>query len=249
MNTPAVKPVGSTAQSRDGIPNDEAYFQRVGRFSQTPRPLRTVRGAASPRLDVAAAMITQVVGRLRVVESAMAAAAWPCQSPINLSPIAWRRYRGRKVWQLMLGELRMRCGTGRPSEPAVRQAVPPQQGLPPAFYDAADLDGVSHPRRRRGSAGRQSGRCSRRSGGATFVAGRLLEIVAIRQGADLSTSTSRLRKSVKAAVVDFESAARRAATHRLRRVDRFGRTVLVEVDDGYSLGSYGIERRGIIPSF
>ncbi len=144
MNTPAVKISRVYVQSRDGIPNDEAYFKAWEGFRKRRVPCELFEERQVHDRTLPLARDTLVVGGLRVVESAMAAVGMAVPIADNL-PHCLARYRGRKVWQSTLGELRTRCGTGRPSEPLFVRPFRRNKGFPAlAFYDAADLDGVSH---------------------------------------------------------------------------------------------------------
>ena len=150
-------------------------------------------------------------------------------------PACLAKYRGRKVWPSTWGELRARYGTTGPPEPLFVKPLRRNKDFPAiALYDADDVAAASPTGRRARRCWSRSTSCSCRSGGASCCQGHILDLCHY-QGELFRYPDP---KVVQEAIADYGGAPAGYAIDFGVLTD--GRTVLVEVNDGYSLGSYGL---------
>jgi hypothetical protein len=221
-------------QAQDGIPADELCFKAWEGFRK--------RGISRELFDpqqiyqglLPLARDTLVVGGLRLVEAAMIAIGIKVPDADNL-PECLARHRGRKIWPSTWGDLRTQFArTGLP-EPLFVKPLRRNKGFPAlALYNSTDLMSVSH------LADSEEVLVAEYvvflSEWRCYVCrGHILEM-SHYQG-DLFRYPD--PQVIKDAIADFGPVA--PAGYGIDfgvLID--GRTVLVEVNEGYSLGSYGL---------
>jgi hypothetical protein len=221
-------------QAQDGIPSDEAFYKAWEGFRKRRIPCELFAPEQISQGVLPLARDTLVAGALRVVEAAMAAIGMAVPAADNL-PACLARYRGRKVWPSTWGELRARCGTKGPPEPLFVKPLRRNKGFPAiALSDAADLSATAH---------LDDSLEVLVSEYVVFVSewrcyvchGHILELCHY-QGEPFQYPDPRV---IKAALADYAPFA--PAGYAIDfGVLTDGRTVLVEVNEGYSLGSYGL---------
>lgn len=221
-------------QAQDGVPSDEAFFKAWDGFRKRGVPCRPFAPEELTRGALPLARDTLVAGGLRVVEAALAAIGVDVPPADNL-PTCLARYRGRKVWPSTWGELRARYGKGGPSEPLFVKPLRRNKGFPSiALYDADDIVA---------NAGRADTEEVLVAEYVVFVSewrcyvcrGHVLEVCHYQGDPFVYPDP----KVIKGALADYGRQA--PAGYGIDfGVLTDGRTVLVEVNDGYSLGSYGV---------
>jgi hypothetical protein len=178
---------------------------------------------------------TLVAGGVPVVEAALAALGITVPPADNL-PEALAKYRGRRIWTSTWGDLRAQYGKKGPSEPLWVKSLRRNKGAPSlAVYEAEDMDAA---------APLPDGHEVLVSEYVTFVSewrcfvrhGQIIDLC--RYQGDVFRYPD--AGVVKAAVADLGRAA--PAGYGIDfGVLTDGRTVLVEVNEGYSLNPYGLE--------
>jgi hypothetical protein len=221
-------------QAREGIPADESFFKAWEGFRKRGIACELFAPEQLHQRALPLARDTPVVGGLRVVEAAMEAVGMVVPTADNL-PECLAPYRGRKVWHSTWGDLRRRYGKAGPPEPLFVKPLRRNKGFPAlALYDATDVSSAAH----------------LADGEEVLVAeyvvfasewrcylcrGQILEICHY-QGELFHYPDARV---IKAVIADYGPLAPAGCGIDFGvLVD--GRTVLVEVNDGYSLGSYGL---------
>jgi hypothetical protein len=222
-------------QAEAGIPASDTFyrawegFRKRGVRCELFEPQQLRQGALPLARD------TLVAGGVPVVEDALTALGVAIPPADNL-PACLARYRGRRVWTSTWGELRTRYGRTGPPEPLWVKSLRRNKGAPSiAVYHADDIAGAS---------GLPDSHEVLVSEYVTFASewrcfvcrGKILDLCRYQgevfrypdpqvvQGAVRDHS----RVSPAGYGIDFGVL-----------ID--GKTVLVEVNDGYSLGPYGLE--------
>jgi ATP-grasp domain, R2K clade family 2 len=221
-------------QARDRVPSDEAFFKAWDGFRKRGVPCEVFDPEQLHRGVLPLARDTLVAGGLRVVEAALAALGVVVPEADNL-PACLARYRGRKVWASTWGELRARYGEAGPPEPLFVKPLRRNKGFPAlALYDADDLATAAHlPDDLEVLAAEyvvfaSEWRCY-------VCGGQILELCHY-QGDPFVYPDPQV---IKGAVADYGRLA--PAGYGIDfGVLTDGQTVLVEVNDGYALGSYGL---------
>jgi hypothetical protein len=231
----AVKVRLAYVQAEAGIPASDTFFRAWEGFRKRgvrcelfePQQLR--QGALSLARD------TLVAGGVPVVEDALTALGVAIPPADNL-PACLARYRGRRVWTSTWGELRGRYGQTGPPEPLWVKSLRRNKGAPSiAVYHADDITGAS---------GLPDSHEVLVSEYVTFASewrcfvcrGQILDLCRY-QGEVFCFPDPQV---VQGAVRDHSPVS--PAGYGIDfGVLTDGRTVLVEVNDGYSLGPYGLE--------
>jgi hypothetical protein len=221
-------------QAEGGIPNNEAFYKAWQGFRKRKVPCELFDAEQVLQRVLPLARDTLVAGGLRVVEAAMAVIGMTVPPADNL-PACLAHYRGRKVWPSTWGELRARYGAKGPPEPLFVKPLHRNKGFPAvALYDAEDVASASH---------LPDGHEVLVAEYVVFLSewrcyvcrGQVLELCHY-QGDPFCYPDA---KVIQAAIRDFGDQA--PAGYGIDfGVLTDGRTVLVEVNDGYSLGSYGL---------
>ncbi len=220
-------------QAQDGVPSDESFFKAWHGFRKRGVPCQLFDQEQVYQHALPLARDTLVAGGLRVVEAALTTIGIPVPTADNL-PACLERYRGRKVWPSTWGDLRARYGTTGPPEPLFVKPLRRNKGFPAlALYDAADFSAAAHLSDNQEVLVAEyvvfvsEWRC--------FVChGQILELCHY-QGELFGYPDPQV---IQSAIADYSSAP--AGYGIDFGVLTNGRTVLVEVNDGYSLGSYGL---------
>jgi hypothetical protein len=221
-------------QAQEGVPSDEAFFKAWEGFRKRRVPCEPFDPEQVHWRLLPLARDTLVAGGLRVVEEAMAAIGMAVPEADNL-PDCLAHYRGRKVWTSTWGELRAGCGRQGPPGPLFVKPRRRNKGFPAlALYSAADLEAAAH------LDDAQEVLVSEyvvfASEWRCYVCrGQVLELCHY-QGDPFCYPDPGV---IKGAVADFGPEAPAGCGIDFG-VLTDGRTVLVEVNDGYSLGSYGL---------
>lgn len=222
-------------QAQDGVPATDSFFRawegfrKRGVRCQLFEPAQLGRGAFPLAKD------TLVVGGVPVVEGALSAIGVPVP-PADSLPAKLARYRGRKVWSSTWGELRSRYGPSGPPDPIFVKPLRRQKSFPAvAVYDTADMPPAEQV-----------------PDSAEVLVAEYVVFVSewrcfVRHGQviDLCRYQGDVFRYpdpqvIRAAVADFTPVA--PAGYGVDfGVLTDGRTVLVEVNEGYSLNPYGLE--------
>jgi hypothetical protein len=222
-------------QSQSGIPASDSFFRAWEGFRKRGvrcllfEPSQLGEGAYSLAKD------TLVVGGVPVVEGALSTIGIPVPLADSL-PARLAKYRGRKVWASTWGELRSRYAQSGPPNPIFVKPLRRQKSFPAvAVYDAADMPPTEQV-----------------PDSAEVLVAEYVVFVSewrcfVRHGEiiDLCRYQGEVFRYpdpqvVRAAVSDFTPIA--PAGYGIDfGVLTDGRTVLVEVNEGYSLNPYGLE--------
>jgi hypothetical protein len=222
-------------QAEGGVPAADPFFRAWDGFRKRGVRCELFEPRQLEQRTLPLARDTLVAGGVPVVEAALTALGVAVPPADNL-PACLARYRGRKVWASTWGELRARFGETGPPEPLWVKSLRRNKGSPSiAVYDAADIATASRlPDTHEVLVSEY----------VTFVSewrcfvrhGQVLDLCRY-QGDVFRYPDPRV---VKAAVAEYSRVGPAAYG-----VD-FGvltddRTVLVEVNEGYSLNPYGLE--------
>lgn len=230
-----MKPKLVYVQAEGGIPAGDSFYRAWDGFRR--RGLRCVLFEPRQLSDGTLPLTreTLVAGGVPVVEAALTALGVTVPPADNL-PGALAEYRGRKVWTSTWGELRARYGRTGPPEPLWVKSLRRNKGFPSlAVYDAADVEAA---------AALPDGHEVVVSEYVTFVSewrcfvrrGEVLDLC--RYQGDVFRYPD--PAVVRGAVADLGRSA--PAGYGIDfGVLTDGRTVLVEVNEGYSLNPYGLE--------
>lgn len=223
-------------QADGGIPATDPFYRAWDGFRKrgTPCELFAPRQLEDGTLPLARE--TLVVGGVPVVEAALAALGVTVPPADNL-PDSLAAYRGRRVWTTTWGELRTRYGRTGPPEPLWVKSLRRNKGFASlAVYDADDITNAkSLPD---GHEVLVSEYVTFVSEWRCFVRGGQIVDLCRYQGDVFRYPDA---KTVRAAVADFVRAGAPAGFGIDFGVLTDGRTVLVEVNEGYSLNPYGLE--------
>ena len=221
-------------QAENGVPTDEAFFKAWDGFRKRRIPCELFEPPQLAAGQVALSRETLVAGGLRVVEQAMKLIGMKVPEADNL-PQCLAQYRGRDVWTSTWGELLdtyRKSGHPRPLFVKPRRR---NKGFPAvALYNADDFEAAAKlPREMEVLVSEyvlfeSEWRCY-------VCEGRLLTICHY-QGDAFKFPDPQV---IQSALNDFSPMAP-AGFGIDFGVLTDGRTVLVEVNDGYSLGSYNM---------
>ena len=220
-------------QAEDGIPATDSFYRAWDGFRK--RGIRCELFEPRQLDQLPLARDTLIVGGVPVVEAAFAALGIAVPPADNL-PASLSEFRGRRVWTSTWGELRARYGKKGPPEPLWVKSLRRNKGAPSlAVYDADDLEAATAlPDEHQVLVSEY----------VTFVSewrcfvrrGQVIELC--RYQGDVFRYPN--ADVVKAAVAHHRPTA--PAGYGIDfGVLTTGRTVLVEVNDGYSLNPYGME--------
>jgi len=222
-------------QAEGGIPAADSFYRAWEGFRKRGTPCELFEPKQLEQGALPIARDTLVAGGVPVVEAALAALGIAVPPADNL-PACLAKYRGRKVWPSTWGDLRAKYARTGPPEPLFVKPLRRNKGFPSiALYDAADVASTALlPDTHEVLVAEY----------VTFVSewrcfvrhGQILELS--RYQGDVFRFPD--AKVVKAAIADFGRSAP-AAYGIDFGVLTDGRTVLVEVNEGYSLNPYGLE--------
>lgn len=222
-------------QAQNGIPAAESFyrawdgFRKRGVRCELFEPQQLESGALPLARD------TLVAGGVPVVESALAKLGVAVPVADNL-PASLAKYRGRKVWSSTWGNLRSEYRTRAPAEPLWVKPLKRNKGFPSvAVYDRDDMPAAD--RIPDGHEVLVSEYVTFVSEWRCFVRGGQVLDLCRYQGDVFRYPDPAV---IKAALADFAPTA--PAGYGIDfGVLTTGRTVLVEVNEGYSLNPYGLE--------
>jgi hypothetical protein len=222
-------------QAAGGVPASDAFFRAWEGFRKRGLPCDLFEPAQLRAGTLPLARTTLVAGGVPVVEDALRALGVAAPAADNL-PACLARYRGRKVWTSTWGELRREYGKKGPPEPLWVKSLRRNKGAPSlAVYQADDVSAAADlPDSHEVLVSEyviflSEWRC--------FVCrGEILDLC--RYQGDVFRYPD--PGVVRNAVADYGRSA--PAGYGIDfGVLTDGRTVLVEANDGYSLGPYGLE--------
>lgn len=222
-------------QAENGIPSADPFYRAWEGFRKRGLRCELFEPKQLERRELPLARDTLVAGGVSVVEAALISLGVAVPQADNL-PTALAEYRGRRVWTSTWGELRARCGKDGPPEPLWVKSLRRNKGAPSlAIYEADDIEAAS---------ALPDSHEVLVSEYVTFVSewrcfvrqGRVVELCRY-QGDVFRYPDARV---IEAAVAALGRNA--AAGYGIDfGVLTDGRTVLVEVNEGYSLAPYGME--------
>jgi hypothetical protein len=217
------------------MPASDTFYRAWEGFRKRGLPCELFEPAQLRSGELALTRETLVAGGVPVVEDAMIALGMKPPAADNL-PKCLERYRGRCVWTSTWGELRSKYGRTGPPEPLWVKSLRRNKGNPSiAVYNAEDVEaGADLPDDHEVLVSEyvifiSEWRCF-------VVRGQVLDLCRY-QGDVFRYPESDV---IKSAIKDYGSAA--PAGYGIDfGVLTSGQTVLVEANDGYSLGPYGLE--------
>ena len=222
-------------QAEAGIPATDPFFRAWDGFRKRGVRCELFEPKQLEQGTIPLAKDTLVAGGVPVVESALAAIGVTVPPADNL-PAPLAKYRGRRVWTSTWGELRAQYSKKDPPEPLWVKSLRRNKGAPSlALYEAEDMHAAS---------ALPDSHEVLISEYVTFVSewrcfvrhGEIIDLC--RYQGDVFRYPD--AKVVKAAVADHQRTA--PAGYGIDfGVLTDGRTVLVEVNEGYSLNPYGLE--------
>lgn len=220
-------------ESENGIPSNEAFYKAWEGFRKRRFDCELFE-AKQIGNSISLSRQTLVAGGLRVVEAAMNVIGMTVPEADNL-PERLRAYRGRKIESSTWGELRAKYAESGPRQPLFVKPLSRNKAFPSiALYNSDDLVSLGHlPDTHEVLVAeyvlfRSEWRC--------FVCrGQVIEI-SHYQGEMFCYPDASV---IQNAIDDFGSDAPAGYAIDFGVLDD-GRTVLVEVNPGYSLGSYGM---------
>ncbi len=223
-------------QAEGGVPATDPFYRAWDGFRRRGVPVAPFEPKQLDDCSLPLARDTLVVGGVPVVEAALTALGVTIPPADNL-PESLAALRGRKVWTSTWGELRARYGKSGPPAPLWVKARRRNKAVPSiAVYDAADI----------GASGNLPDSFEVLvSEYVTFVSewrgfvrgGRVIDLCRY-QGDVFAYPDAAV---VRAAVAAHAKAGAPAGYGIDFGVLTTGRTVLVEVNEGYSLNPYGLE--------
>lgn len=220
-------------QAQNGIPAAESFYRAWDGFRK--RGVRVELFEPNQLDSLPLAPDTLVAGGVPVVEAALTELGIPVPVADNL-PASLANYRGRKVWHSTWGNLRSEYATKGPAEPLWVKPLRRNKGFASvAVYDADDMPDADRV---------ADGHEVLVSEYVTFVSewrcfvrrGEVLELS--RYQGDVFRYPD--PQVIRGALADLGAAAP-AGFGIDFGVLTTGRTVLVEINDGYSLNPYGLE--------
>lgn len=219
-------------QSENGVPTDEAFHKAWLGFSKRNLPCRLVTQQQIESGELAFAKTTLVVGGIRTVERAMSQIGMPVPTANNL-PEELSTYFGRAIERTTLGAIRTTWESGGGKQCFVKP-LNTNKGFPAmALFDVDDLQSIAN--LPDDYAVLVSEYVLFESEWRVFVCD--YEIVGLShyQGDPFRFPNA---ETVKSAITEFNSAPRAYGID--FGILSTGETVLIECNDGYSLGSYSL---------
>lgn len=235
MNNPQLQITRAYIQAQNGVVTNVSTFKAWEGFRKRGIPCELFDQQQVYQRTLPLARHTLVAGGVPVVEAALTTLGISVPVADNL-PECLARYRGRKVWHSTWGELRAQFAKQGPHDPLFVKPLRRNKAFPAvALFDEADLLDVE----------------SVDDAQEVLVADYVVFVAEwrcfVRQGQvlDLCRYEGDVFRYpdpdvVKAALADHRPHAPQAYAIDFG-VLTDGRTVLVEVNDGYSLGPYGLE--------
>jgi hypothetical protein len=222
-------------QAERGIPASGPFFRAWEGFCKRGMKCELFEPQQLERQVLPLARDTLVAGAVRIVEAAFAALGIAVPTADNL-PSCLAKYRGRRVWTSTWGELRAKCERHGPAEPLFVKPLRRNKSFPAfTIYHAADV--ASAPDLSDSEEVLVSEYVVFVSEWRCFVLrGEILDLC--RYDGDVFRYPD--AKVVKDAVADYNPIAPEGYGVDFGVLND-GRTVLVEVNEGYSLNPYGLE--------
>ncbi len=221
-------------QAEGGIPASDTFFRAWEGFRKRRVPCELFEPQQLRNGSLPLSRDTLVAGGVPVVEDALKALGISVP-PVDNLPACLAKYRGRRVWTSTWGELRARYGKTGPTEPLWVKSLRRNKGAPSiAVFHADDIDGASDlPDEHEVLV---SEYVIFLSAWRRFVCrGQILDLCRY-QGEVFQYPDA---KVIKNAIADYSPVA--PAGYGIDfGVLKNGQTVLVEANDGYSLGPYGL---------
>lgn len=221
-------------ESNDGIPSNEAFYKAWEGFRKRRFDVQLFDAAEIADGSLPLRPDTLVAGGLRVVESAMQQIGISVPPADNV-PNCLAKYRGRDIWRSTWGQLREQHDGKDPKKPLFVKPLHSNKGFPSiALYNADDFESMAHlPDTHEVLVAEyvlfeSEWRC--------FVCNGVVLEISHYLGEPFRYPDAKVMQN---AIRDFGSEA--PAGYAIDfgvLVD--GSTVLVEVNPGYSLGSYGL---------
>jgi hypothetical protein len=222
-------------QAEGGVPAADSFFRAWEGFRKRSVRCELFEPRQLEDHSLPLARDTLVAGGVPVVESALTALGIAVPPADNL-PACLAKYRGRKVWPSTLGDLRTKYAKSGPPEPLFVKPLRRNKAFPSiALYDAADVASTATlPDTHEVLVAEyvvfvSEWRCFVRNG-------QILDLC--RYQGDVFAYPD--AKVIKEAVREYGRVGP-AAYGIDFGVLTDGRTVLVEVNEGYSLNPYGLE--------
>lgn len=221
-------------ESDNGIPSNEAFYKAWEGFRKRQFPCELFQAHQLEDDSLCLSRETLVAGGLRTVEAAMAKIGMQIPEANNL-PSQLRAYRGRETWTSTWGQLRQKYGETGPPKPLFVKPLNRNKGFPSiALFNADDFVSLSH--LSDSDAVLVAEYVLFESEWRCFVCrGQVIEI-SHYQGELFTYPDANV---IRSAIEDFGDDAPAGYAIDFGVLDN-GRTVLVEVNPGYSLGSYGL---------
>lgn len=221
-------------ESEGGIPSNEAFYKAWEGFRKRRYPCELFEAAQLEDDSLELSRETLVAGGLRVVEAAMKKIGMPVPDANNL-PERLQSYRGRDTWASTWGELRQKYSATGPPKPLFVKPLNRNKGFPSiALFNADDF--VSLSRLSDDDEVLVAEYVLFESEWRCFVCrGQVIEI-SHYQGELFTYPDANV---IRSAIKDFGDEAPAGYAIDFGVLDS-GKTVLVEVNPGYSLGSYGL---------
>lgn len=222
-------------QAQNGIPATDSFFRAWDGFHKRGVRCELFEPKQLEHRALPLARDTLVAGGVPVVEAALTALGIAVPVADNL-PACLSKYRGRKVWSSTWGELRAQHAKKGPPEPLWVKPLRRNKGFPSvAVYEADDMPDAT--RQPDGSEVLVSEYVTFVSEWRCFVRGGLIIDLCRYQGDVFRYPDPQV---IKDAIRDYGRVAP-AAYGIDFGVLTTGKTVLVEVNEGYSLNPYGLE--------
>lgn len=221
-------------ESEDGIPSNEAFYKAWEGFRKRQLHCELFQAKQLDDGSLSLSRETLVAGGLRTVEAAMAKIGMQVPDANNL-PEQLQSYRGRETWASTWGELRRKYSETGPPQPLFVKPLNRNKGFPSiALFNADDF--VSLSQLSDSDEVLVAEYVLFESEWRCFVCrGQVIEISHYQGGLFTYPDATVIRN----AIADFGSDAPAGYAIDFGVLDS-GKTVLVEVNPGYSLGSYGL---------
>ena len=230
-----MKPKLAFIQAQNGVPAADSFFRAWDGFRKRGVRCELFEPKQLELGVLPLARDTLVAGGVPVVEAALTALGVPVPVADNL-PACLAKYRGRRVWPSTWGALRSEYARKGPTEPLFVKPLRRNKGFPSvAVYGTDDLPDVD--RMPDGSEVLVAEYVTFVSEWRCFVRnGQVLDLC--RYQGDVFRYPD--PQVIRAALADYGRSA--PAGYGIDfGVLTDGRTVLVEVNEGYSLNPYGLE--------
>ncbi len=222
-------------QAAGGIPATDPFFRAWEGFRKRGVRCELFEPQQLEQRTLPLAKDTLVAGGVPVVEAALTALGVPVPPADNL-PAVLAKYRGRRVWTSTWGELRAKYGKKGPPEPLWVKSLRRNKGAPSlAVYEAEDISAAEAlPDSHEVLVSEyvtfvSEWRCFVRHGQIVDLCRYQGDVFRYPDAQIIKDAIAEHSRSAPAGYgIDFG-------------VLTDGRTVLVEVNEGYSLNPYGLE--------